>query len=125
MESASKNKRGRPRTAAREVVEQTRHMTDKCDRAAVNDVYHSVCFTHLSAEQRAFFVTPHGRSRRNGIAEQIGRLYDADIITEAEIGEIADACIDLYNRGYTVKQIEQHLRNRRREILISNQTNIE
>lgn len=116
MESATKNKRGRPRTAARETAEAAGDLYNTEIRATVNGIYSSACIFHITEDQKAFFFSPKGRLRRKGIAEQIGRLYDAGIINEGEIPELVSGCIDLYQRGYTVKQIEQHLRSRRNEL---------
>lgn len=114
MEAATKNKRGRPKTIARKIAEETRGSSNKGTRAQVNEVYRSIPMLYITEEQKAFFHTNRGRPRRTGILEQIGRLYDADLIDKEEIPELTQLCIGFYLQGYTVKQIEKILRNHRR-----------
>lgn len=114
MEAATENqsKRGRPKTITRQTADATAGLTHhESIRAIVNDVYMSTIVIHLKEPEKSFFVTPKGNIRRKGILEQLGRMYDADQIAEDEITECVQSCIGLYHKGYTVKEIEQHLRN--------------
>lgn len=111
MEAATKNKnkRGRPRTYIRDIAESVRD--ENTIRSTINDTYGSAIFASLTGEEKDFFVTERGKVRRKGILEQLGRMYDADIISGEEITDCVRACIKLYNDGMTVKEIENRLRD--------------
>lgn len=47
--------------------------------------------------------------RRQGIAEQIGRMLEAVLITTDQTRELAEECIKDYKNGDSVKDIVEHL----------------
>lgn len=108
MEAATKNKRGRPKlpgTIAAEMV-----FTEKETRAAQNLLYAMTCIDKIGGRNNPFFVTAKGNIRRQGIAEQLGRMLEADLITVEKAKELVQWAIDDYNSGTSVKQIESTLR---------------
>lgn len=114
MESDTKKKRGRPRTIAGEMA---RHyveavVTDNGERAAMN-YYYAFTFIHDCygrPENGSFFLSPQGKVRRQGIAEQIGRMLEAELINIDQARELADSCIKDYQDGQSVKKITERLR---------------
>ena len=108
MEAATKNRRGRPKlpgTIAAEMI-----FTEKETRAAQNMYYAGTFIHNAGYSYNSFFVTGKGNFRRQGIAEQIGRMLKADLITIEQAKELAQLAIDDYNSGTSVKQIESTLR---------------
>ena len=61
-------------------------------------------------DKNNFFISEKGKIKRQGIAEQLGRMLGAELITTEEARELAQWAIDRYNSGYSVKQIESTLR---------------
>lgn len=119
MEAASQNrKRGRPRSDARLALEELERLSPDVMgrglRAKINCAYLSVALIHLDPQEKEFY-TRGTKTIRCGILEQIGRLYDADLISEEEIPEIARICEKLYTEGCSVKEIERYLRAKRIE----------
>lgn len=112
MEAATK-KRGRPRKY--ETMENI--FSDKEPRAAQN-LYHATVTIEQFAEGKtdSFFVTARGNIRRQGIAEQIGRMYNDGIITDQQARELVMECKKDYDSGATVKEIERKLRALRKII---------
>lgn len=111
-----KNKKGRPRSAARHALERAERVYPDVSgnslRSKINSVYSGVALCNLSGPEKDFFYRGT-KVIRQGILEQIGRLYDVDLITEGEIPEIARYCIEQYEKGFSVKEIEQYLRSKR------------
>lgn len=70
--------------------------------------------TLLKQQPGDFFITPAGKIRRQGIAEKIGRMYYGGI-PKHECIEAAEAAIDAYKAGQTVKEIEKALAARLKE----------
>ncbi len=106
MEAATKNKRGRPKTFS----EITYSFIDDVEqRAAQNKIYATAAIELLEQKPGDFFLTNKGNFRRQGIAEQIGRLIHAGYATEL-CKEIAEAAITFYEKGYSVKTIEKWIR---------------
>ncbi len=109
MEAATKNKRGRPKGWARTAGEIV--LPEKGQRAAANTLYAMLAIDELAeGRQDGFFVTSRGTIRRQGIAEQIGRMYHSGIITADQGRELIRECKEDYKQGRTVKEIEQTLR---------------
>lgn len=116
MVSDTKNKRGRPRTVAGIIGRSMRDtvFVDDGLRAATNKYYAMECLKAYygeldKAENGTFFVNENRKVRRQGIAEQIGRMLDADLITPDQARELAEECIKDYENGQTVKEITKHL----------------
>lgn len=113
MEAATK-KRGRPRSAARETLEDCAALcagNTNSLRAQINDVYACSSLYHLTGPEYEFFHNEKGKFIRHGIAEQIGRLYDVQFISAEEIPEVVRICMGYYEQGYSVKAIERYLRS--------------
>ena len=110
MESATKKKRGRPpKHEAMYTV-----FPDMEKRAAAN-LYFAAKFVRDVAGEKPggndnFFLTNRGKLKRQGIAEQLGRMLEAELITIEEGQELMQWAIDRYNSGDSVKQIESTLR---------------
>ena len=114
METDTKKKRGRPRTVAGEMarIDQDQVVSENGLRAATNMYYsyHLILELYGKPEKGSFFRSPDGKLRRLGIAEQIGRMYEDDLITEQEARDLVEQSIQEYESGATVKEIEQILR---------------
>lgn len=116
MVSDTKNKRGRPRTPAGmmgRVMKDTIFVDDGL-RAATNKYYAMECLRTYygdldKAENGTFFVNENRKVRRQGIAEQIGRMLEAELITPDQARELIEQCIKDYENGETVKEITKHL----------------
>lgn len=107
METATKNKRGRPKNKLFDKVYIA--FSEKEKRAAQNFTY-AACVSVLFPEFKDFFWTDKGNPRRQGIAEQIGRIYAAGLATDEETKELIQSCIEDYWAGRKVKEIESSLR---------------
>jgi hypothetical protein len=84
--------------------------TDGGERARTNLVY---CFYTVKLNEqefKPFFATDYGGFRRNGIAEQIGRMREEELATDEELIELTRQCIKDYENGEKVKDIEKRLR---------------
>lgn len=114
MAADTKNKKGRP----------PKHsgiyaiFPEKEKRAAAN-LYFAVYFIDAVMKEKPgdkgnFFITEKGNVRRQGIAEQLGRMLEAGEITAGEAKNLAEWAIDTYNTGGSVKNIVNALRLYRR-----------
>ena len=117
MEAATKKKRGRPRTFAGSMGRDMKDtiFVDDGLRAATNKYYAmeglQAYYGELDkAENGSFFISDNRKVRRQGIAEQLGRMLVAELITTEQAKELAQWAIDTYNNGTSVKQIESTLR---------------
>ena len=114
MEAATKNKRGRPRSIKRRVIDNMPGLwEDKTIRGAMNEYYAATCIIEIAEAQKgqeSFFATARGSFRRRGIAEQIGRIYDAELLTKDQCKELLEIVIADYESGSSVKEIESELR---------------
>ena len=113
MEAATKNKRGRPRGVIGELARITAKQWEETDRTVKNRLFAAECIKLDEAILKPFFVTSAGRLRRQGIAEQIGRMKIYGTATDGELLELAKDCIYQYNAGETVRTIETRLRKAR------------
>lgn len=113
METATKKKRGRPKSVYGKMADVFPEMEP---RAAQNMLYAGKLVNMLGQKPGDFFVTERGNYRRQGIAEKIGRMYESDLIDEEEARDLAQWAIDFYNDGNTVKEIEQALSIIRKDI---------
>lgn len=116
MEAATKNKRGRPRGIIGELARITANQWDDTDRAIKNRLYAVKCIQLDEASLKPFFVTSTGKLKRQGIAEQIGRMKVYGTASDAELLQLAHDCIEQYKAGESVKAIERHLRQARQII---------
>jgi len=107
MVSDTKNKRGRPKLPSTIAAESV--WPEKETRTAQNISYAGNLILLLGQKPGDFFVTSRGSLRRQGIAEQIGRMLESDLITTDQARELAEQCIDDYQNGETVKDIVKHL----------------
>lgn len=110
MVAATKNKRGRPRIYGD--ILYTIYF-DEEKRVAQNKYYVGATVKMMDQKPGDFFVTPKGNLRRQGIAEQIGRMNKQDGYTEDECKKVCNWAMDLYAKGYKVKAIEHWIRNGR------------
>lgn len=108
-ESATKNRRGRP--AKYKEILYSIH-PDKEKRVAQNLYYVGITIHKLGEGRKdSFFVTPKGNFRRQGIAEQLGRIYAAGLASKEDCRELMETCKKEYDAGKPVKDIERDLRN--------------
>ena len=107
MVSDTKNKRGRPKKPVTIAAEM--FFTEKGTRAAQNIGYAAELIVLLGQKPGDFFYSSRGNIRRQGIAEQIGRMLDAELITPDQARELTEQCIKDYENGETVKEITKHL----------------
>ena len=106
---ADTKKRGRP--AKHSAVYDV--FPDKEPRAAAN-LHYAMKFAievmHETPDTSGnFFITSRGNIRRQGIAEQLGRMYGAALITADEARELMVKIRHDYEQGRTVKQITKDL----------------
>jgi len=115
METATKKKRGRPKSVYGILAEM--YYPNEEPRAAQNRLYAGTLVAELLGQKPGdFFITERGNYRRQGIAEKIGRMYEIGLIDEDDARNLAQQAIDLYNDGATVKEIEKCLSHIRAEI---------
>jgi len=109
MVSDTKNKRGRPSKHSAMYTA----FPEKEKRTAANMYFAMGFITDVMKEKPGdknnFFISEKGNIRRQGIAEQIGRMLDAELITPDQARELAEECIKDYENGQTVKEITRHL----------------
>ena len=110
MEAATKKKRGRPNKWSTDYYSL---VSDMEKRRAQNFYYASITISLIKQKPGEFFVTKKGNFRRIGIAEQIGRMKEANITSDEELIKLTQTCIDEYNNGATIKDIEKNLRHLR------------
>jgi len=114
MEAATQNRRGRPKSITRKTIEETGLYTLDTMRGAMNQSYAGMCILQVAeakSGEESFFVTKCGNFRRQGIAEQIGRIYHAELLTLEQCKELMIAAIEEYESGKSVKEVEKHLRD--------------
>lgn len=116
MEADTKNKKGRPsKHSATYTV-----FPEKEKRTAANMYFAMKLIVDVIGEKPGdknnFFITEKGNIRRQGIAEQLGRMLEADLITVEQAKELAQYAINDYNSGESVKQIEKNLRHLRQAL---------
>ena len=130
MKAATKNKRGRPCTIPGEMarIYNDEVLTEVEERACLNYYYATKFIFAVYGENLkpgTFFLTERKKVRRQGIAEQLGRMYCAGLIDEQSGKELAQTVIDEYRNGSSVKEIEKTLRFMRislknREVFLRN-----
>lgn len=108
MEEDTKKKRGRPKRLDYKVFEA--EFAEGEPRAAQNMCHASTTIRLLKQSYDDFFVTEKGKIRRQAIAERLGRLYNAGIISEERLRDLAKQAEEAYNNGMTVKEIEHFIR---------------
>lgn len=108
--TATKNKRGRPKGTIAQAVESDKGLWTHTERTEINTFFAGQCVFLNEKEFKPFFVTDYGGFRRNGIAEQIGRMREEELATDEELIELTRQCIKDYENGEKVKDIEKRLR---------------
>lgn len=123
MEAATKNKRGRPELLPAAYYAAFPEMER---RATQNKYYAHVCIHYIATETPAtannFFVTPKGNTRRQGIAEQLGRIYAEGIASLEECRELLETIKQEYAAGASVKDLERKLRRTRQALTKERET---
>ena len=109
-EAATKKKRGRPQKLTEDFYSIVPEMEK---RPAQNFYYAGVAIELMNEQPGGFFVSEKGKLRRNGIAEQIGRMFAQDGFSKAKCEEIYEMAKHLYKHGYQVKTIEKIIRRGR------------
>ena len=110
----TERKRGRPKSEMGRRLDIIRSHQNATDRTEINRLYVVKCIRLNEKEFKPFFVTSHGGFRRNGIAEQIGRMRIEELATDEELTELTRQAIRDYENGQKVKDIEKRLRNVRK-----------
>lgn len=110
MEAATKNKRGRPEKFSKVIYAV---WSDKEKRTAQNITYAGEIIERMQQKPGDFFITEKGNLRRQGIAEQIGRMFD-DGYSEEDCIQIAKLAMKMVENGWTVKAVEQWIRTNRK-----------
>ena len=105
----NKKQRGRPKlpdTILREKVGMNPEMSR---RQYQNRMYavHFIC--EVLEENHPFFRDERGNMRRQGIAEQLGRMYMEGLISKNNCKKLLEYVIDDYNNGTSVKEISSRL----------------
>lgn len=110
MEAATNNKRGRP-CAYTELLYAALYEEEK--RPAQNKYHAGATVSMLQQQPGDFFITDKGNFRRQGIAEQIGRMiYEG--YPEEFCKKVAETAIELYKKGVSVKALEKWIRTGRK-----------
>lgn len=114
-DTENKPKRGRPllpMTIAAKIG-----LPDKEIRTAQNTLYACTFIKEVMEERPgtpgSFFVNDKGNFKRQGIAEQLGRMYEAGLIDKDEGRQLANQVINDYKNGASVKELEKRLRDLR------------
>ena len=110
----TERKRGRPKSAIGRRLDIVRSLQDATDRTEINRLYAGMCIDLKQDEFKPFFVTDYGGFKRQGIAEQIGRIREEGLVTDEELTELTRQAIRDYENGEKVKDIEKRLRNVRK-----------
>lgn len=101
-------KKGRPKTVNRILADAA--YQDKEPRTAVNMLFAARFIHEVMGDNNSFFVNSRGAIRRQGIAEQIGRMLEGELITDEEARALVQEAVTDYNNGTGVKEIEKALR---------------
>ena len=113
MEADTKKQRGRPRVYGDMLYAIYR---DKEKRTAQNLYYAGDAIMLMGQKPGDYFLTPRGNIRRQGIAEQIGRMHKQDGLPDDECKGICEQAISLTERGYSAKAVERMIRDMRKSI---------
>lgn len=113
MESDTKKKRGRPQTIAGIMADEYLNaVVVETDKRAAMNFYYACTFLrecYGRPENGSFFISEHGKVRRQGIAEQLGRMLEAELITIEQAKELAQEAEQEYKSGKSVKEIAKAL----------------
>ena len=110
----AERKRGRPKGTIAQAVESGKGLWTHTERTEINKLFAFRCISLNEKEFKPFFVTDYGEFKRNGIAEQIGRMREEELATDEELTELTRQAIRDYENGEKVKDIEKRLRNVRK-----------
>ncbi len=111
MEAATKKKRGRP-AQFKDGLYTIYY--DKEKRTAQNLYFAGKGYDLLGDAYQSFFFTEKGKWKRQGIAEQIGRMYEQDQFKKEDCVTIGETAVKLIEKGWKVKSIERWIRNGRK-----------
>ena len=122
METDSKKKkRGRPSVFMRtlgdeslaEVIRQSYDL--ESERSITNELYYQegMSIARKLCDTREIFFTPKGKSRRNCILEQIGRMSLQNNFDQESCEWALKVALRALEEGYTVREIENYLRHGR------------
>ena len=118
MEAATKNKRGRPKKENAGIIKSLVYSLNETTRTAQNSYYACKGVRNIIQpfypEAESLFLNPDNHKiKRQGVAEQLGRIAEED--PEQAI-EYAGECIELINQGEKSKDIENALRKCRKRV---------
>ena len=108
-EAATKNKRGRPPAFSSEFYAI---YSDMERRTAQNTHYVARTLFEIlgiKSGEVTFFTTAKGNFRHQGIAAQIGRIYDAGLLNKDECKDLVKTVIETYDSGVSAKELERRL----------------
>ena len=122
METDSKKKkRGIPSVFMRtlgdesfaEVLRQSYDL--ESERSITNELYYheGMSIAQKVCDTRGIFFTPKGKSRRNCILEQIGRMSLQNNYDQESCEWALQVALRALEEGYTVREIENYLRHGR------------
>ncbi len=122
METDSKKrKRGRPSVFMRtfgdesfaEVIRQSYDL--ESERSITNELYYheGMSIAQKVCDTREIFFTPKGKSRRNCILEQIGRMSLQNNYNLESCKWALKVALRALEEGFTVREIERYLRHGR------------
>ena len=122
METDSKKKkRGRPSVFMRtlgderfaEVIRQSYDL--ESERSITNELYYheGMSIAQKVCDTREIFFTPKGKSQRNGILEQIGRMSLQNNYDQESCEWALKVALCALEDGHTVREIENYLRHGR------------
>lgn len=122
METDSiKKRRGRPSVFMRtlgdeslaEVIRQSYDL--ESERSITNELYYQegMSIARKLCDTRQIFFTPKGKSRRNCILEQIGRMSLQNNYDQESCEWALKVALRALEEGHTVREIENYLRHGR------------
>ena len=125
METVSSKKRGRPSVYDRDGMQTLREFNksqfSEMGARSLSNLYYVQTGQQLAidcyGDQRArqIFTRSSGRMRRQCVLEQIGRLYQQERATADECRDVLRCAVDLLGEGYTVRQVQEAIREHRKQ----------
>ena len=108
-DTKNKRKRGRPKLPDTIIREKIGLNPEMSNRQYQNHMYAVRFIGEVLEENHPFFTRKQGGIRRQGIAEQIGRMYVEGLQTKEQCKRLAQWVMDDYNDGTSVKTITKTL----------------
>lgn len=125
METVSSKKRGRPSVYDRDGMQTLRAVNrgnfPDCSARSLSNLYYAQIGQRLAIDcygdqkARQIFTRSSGRMRRQCVLEQIGRLYQQEKATADECRDVLRCAVDLLGEGYTVRQVQEAIREHRKQ----------